>query len=185
MIPQTPTIAFSNDRYETSNEALSFRSNGSYKMPEGVYVTGDFTVTAWVRVFSVRAFAKVMDLINDDRTENLELSICDEHTGKPFVAYNIFCKSVSSIEIPLGDWHHLAGVLNGYNISLYMDGVLVGSAICPSQYLPTSLSCTSCLVGRSNWADEDDADADYDELKIYNRALKYDEILKDMNNLHF
>ena len=37
------------------------------------------------------------------------------------------------------------------------------------------------MVGRSNYAGEEDAFADYDELKIYSRALSYDEILYDMN----
>ena len=40
-------------------------------------------------------------------------------------------------------------------------------------------------IGRSSWyeyADNIDADADFDELKIFNRGLTKQEILFEMNN---
>lgn len=150
-------------------------------MPTGVYISdADFTTSAWVRVFTVQQHSKIMDLGNPGPNDVFEFSLARSLLGNPYIAYNAnggVCECISSVVLALGDWHYLAAVLKGSNMSLYLDGILVGSVICPSQYLPTNVIRTKCFVGGSNWPSEPDADADFDELKIYNRALKYDEIL--------
>ena len=37
-------------------------------------------------------------------------------------------------------------------------------------------------IGKSNWIADSNADADFDELKIFNRGLTKQEILFEMNN---
>lgn len=44
------TVAFHPDRLNKTNESLSFTGNGYYQVPSGVYVSGDFTLLAWVNI---------------------------------------------------------------------------------------------------------------------------------------
>lgn len=117
--------------------------------------------------------------------DDLEFSLSLGSSGQPYIAYtpvSDYCLATSSDVITLGVWHHLAAVLNGLDLSLYLDGVLVALKLCDSTLLPSYVNRSQCMVGRSNWyPGEQDAYADYDELKIYSRALSYDEILADMN----
>ena len=65
-----------------------------------------------------------------------------------------------------------------------VDGIIYGSSIFEPQFIPTQVSRQNCKIGRSNFNGEEDAYADFDELKIYNRALSYEEILNDKAYFH-
>lgn len=185
MIPQI-SVMFTQDRFGESNEALSLDGTGYYEIPNGIYVNGDYTIVTWVRVNQLRKDAKIVDLGGSLGLHDLEFSLSDQLTGRPYVCYNGLARSVqttSSRVISLGDWHHLAAVLNGNNQSIYMDGVLVATDI--FSQIPANIIRTSCQLGRSNFANEFDAYADYDELKFYSRALNYTEILDDITFLPY
>lgn len=109
----------------------------------------------------------------------------NEKTGQPYIAYNVvgsgYCEAVSTTVMSLNEWHHLAAVLNYPNLYFYLDGEQLASTSCTTPE-PSDVIRNNSMVGRSNWyPDEEDAYADYDELKIYSRALSYDEISADMN----
>ena len=136
-------------------------------------------------LLKLKSNAKIFDLSNTGNLDHLEFSLSLDTTGQPYVAYtpvSDYCLITSSRVISLGVWHHLATVLSGQNQSLYMDGLLVASTICATTYIPPYVNRSNCMIGRSSfYPDEADAYADFDELKIYSRALSYDEILADMN----
>ena len=50
------------DRFNSTNEALSFRANGYFKMPTGVYISGNYSLTAWVRVNTVIINELIIDI---------------------------------------------------------------------------------------------------------------------------
>lgn len=130
-----------------------------------------------------------MDFGNPNYQDDLEFCLSSGTSSLPYIAYDAngaYCACDSSTAITLGVWHHLAAVLQGYNQSLYLDGNLVGSVACSSSLIPKNVTRTQCMVGRSNWyPNEQDAYADYDELKIYSRALSLAEILADMSLLTY
>ena len=45
-----------------------------------------------------------------------------------------------------------------------------------------NITRTSNYIGRSNWMVDQDANADYDDLKIFDRSLNQQEILFEKNN---
>lgn len=149
-------------------------------------VTGDFTLLAWVKVIQLKSNAQIMDFGNTGPNNNLQFSLSKDLTGKPYVYHRDNSASwecVSPTALILNRWYHLAAVLQGYSFSLYIDGVLVCND--PSvQNRPTAVIRQRCMIGRSNWASEVDANADYDELKIYSRALSQTEILYDKAYSH-
>lgn len=70
--------------------------------------------------------------------------------------------------------------MDGLDIYLYVNGVLqmTTSGSVPS---PGDQTLLNCLFGRSTWYPSDsDANALFDDIKIFRRALTLDEILNDM-----
>lgn len=80
-----------------------------------------------------------------------------------------------------GNWRHLAGVWDGTNISLYIDGDVVISGECEGE-LGTNVK--SVYIGSRNGA-ERFLIAAVDEVRIYNRALTKEEIQVDMETSGF
>jgi len=79
-----------------------------------------------------------------------------------------------------GSWHHLAVVYSqGRNISLYVDGVINGSAIIGGDLIIPAGK--SVYVGRYITASKLPFDGQIDELGIWNRTLSSDEIVKLYN----
>ena len=75
-----------------------------------------------------------------------------------------------------GNWRHLAGVWDGANILLYIDGEVVISGKCEGE-LGTNVK--SVYIGSRNGG-ERFLIAAVDEVRLYNRALTEEEIKTDM-----
>ena len=59
------------------------------------------------------------------------------------------------------------------NVVIYKNGVQVGSG---TTAVPNIVSRTLSFIGRSNWTVDGYFDGSIDELSIYNRALRHDQI---------
>lgn len=79
-------------------------------------------------------------------------------------------------DIRNGEWRHLAGVLDGKSISLYIDGDLAISAPCAGELLTNT---RNVYIGSRNGGDRF-LIAAVDEVRLYNRALTIEEIRMDM-----
>ncbi len=81
-------------------------------------------------------------------------------------------------------WTHIAGVYDGSDVSLYKDGILIGTVpyTAPIQTDPTELNIGRWTVGGyfSN-SINDYFTGSLDEIRIYNRGLSSAEVLADMN----
>jgi hypothetical protein len=92
------------------------------------------------------------------------------------------------IALGINQWQHLACVYSFPYYFIYIDGTLVtapGSQTTYSSFNIKNETRTSNFVGRSNWyinGVDQDADADFDDLKIFNRSLSQQEIQSEMNN---
>jgi hypothetical protein len=71
------------------------------------------------------------------------------------------------------EWHHVAGVFDGANIMVYLDGVLDASS--PTTE-PIGINDKSMFIGNNPDAPDRYWNGLIDELKIYDRALSADEI---------
>ena len=77
--------------------------------------------------------------------------------------------------IQLNQWYHVAFVLRNTNGYIYVNGIQVGTG---SLFEPSNVTRMSNYIGKSNWGDPN-ANAIYDDLKIYNGAMSAAEILND------
>jgi hypothetical protein len=185
------------DRFGVPNSALSLR-NGYYKVPAGVYFSGNqLTIMAWVKIRNIQSWSRLIDfgipnsVANNPPLEAVFLSLSFSNTGNPYLRYqsgssNFFeDKSLKSVD--LNQWKHIACIFSYPYYSIYIDGVETttsGSKTSLAWLMLTNITRTSNFIGRSNWIfnGDKDADADFDDLKIFDRALSQKEITFEMNN---
>ena len=180
------------DRFGQSNSALSL-SNGHYRIPPGVYFSGtQLTIMAWVKIRSFTTNPRLIDLGNGQNIENVILTISHFSKSTPYFWFQSDSGAFSRIStkpLILNQWQHLSCVCSFPSCSIYIDGIEVSTtaSIGPnSSFSLNNIVRTLNYVGRSNWynngAGDRDADADFDDLKFFNRALKQTEIQFEMNN---
>ena len=164
------------DRFGYANSALKLNS-GYYCVPSGVYFNGPFTTSVWVNAKSNGFSSRVFDFGKGQAIDNIIFGL---FSGGGLNSYfSIFSGSSSlnalgcSSSLVLNEWVHLAVTFNGSIASFYYNGILAGSLL---QLQPRSLVRNMNYIGKSNWAGDGLADAIYDELRIYNRALTQNEI---------
>lgn len=90
----------------------------------------------------------------------------------------------SSTQLKIDKWTHIAAVLNSTKAEIYINGILDSNGL---MLVPKNVTRVSNYIGKSNWGHDQNADALYDEIKIFNRALSPLEISDDArkNNIIF
>jgi hypothetical protein len=176
--------SLASDRFNNPNLAL-YLNNGYCAVPPGVYFNGPYTITAWIKVVKANYMSRLLDFGKGKNIDNVIVALSFDTTSKPYLANiqgsNWRGQIIGGSPIPLGVWTHLATVFDGSQGYVYLNGNPTGSTNMESI---DNVLRTSCFIGRSNWyaADPDlDANAYFDDIKIYNRNLSPQEIVQDMN----
>jgi hypothetical protein len=153
-------------------------------VPPGVYFTGGpYTVTAWVKMIQANYQSRLFDFGNGQTSDNVFLAISHDTSSKPYL--KIFNGTVASSDLlsssilTLGAWTHLASVFDGSRVLIYLNGTLVLNQLV--NVFPRNIVRQKCFVGKSNSFTDQDANAYFDEIKIYNRNLSNQEIAQDLN----
>jgi len=173
--------SFVPDRFCTPNSAIYF-NKGYLQVPEGIYFSGDFTVTAWIYLKSYQYFSRIFDFGNGKNNDNVYFSFIRINSN---MKASIWRKNSSvrklntSPIINLNEWYFISFVLNRTTSNIYVNGnqVATGSFI-----IPNNITRTRNYIGKSNWAADSNADAIYDEIKIYQVALTSSQIMNEYMN---
>lgn len=160
--------------------AISLDGVNDYaQAPNGVYFNGDLTIEGWVYVRSHNDWARLLDFGNDANSDNVLLALSDGTSGRPsFWVYSgsSWAGITAPNAIPLNQWVHLAATLQGTTARLYVNGVQVASGALP---VPHNIVRTRNYIGRSNWAHDAYANAQFDEIRLWSRARSQAEIQRD------
>ena len=157
-------------------------SSGYFKVPQGVYFSGDFTIVASVFFKTYENFGRVIDFGNGSLSDNVVLSL--DATNPRLVGIIYKGRSPSYIYSPmssiqLNKWYHVAFTLQGTQGSLYINGVLVSQA---TLNVPRNVIRYKNYIGKSNWGGDSYANAIYSGIQIYQIALSpfkvFDEYLR-------
>ncbi len=130
----------------------------------------EISITAWIRHGTPASFSSIVDQ-RDTVDDGYDLFISD--TGHPFVRINA-STLVGTTPIADDAWHHLAGIWDGNQLAIYVDGQLDATKVIPA----TTVEVSGALhLGRHFELNSDfESDGTLDEVRIYDRALSAFEI---------
>jgi hypothetical protein len=165
------------DRFCSPNSAIYF-NKGYLQIPAGVYFSGDFTVTAWIYLKSYQYFSRIFEFGNGINSDNVLLAMLGESSqiyGNTIIGSS-YMKIQTSLIINLNEWFFISFILTDTTGFIYVNG---NQMINGTLDLTNNIIRTSNYIGKSNWASSLNADAIYDELKIYQRALSSSDIMNE------
>jgi hypothetical protein len=163
--------------YNTATNALDFDGGSDYaSAPPAVYFSGDFTIECWVYPKSFPNWARIIDFGNGAGSNNVLLAYTYGGSGAPGL-YVEGTQFQANQTLPLNQWSHIAATLSGNTATIYINGISAGTATFPK---PVNIIRNNCFIGKSNWGDPD-ANAIFDELRIWNTARTQAEIQSSMN----
>jgi len=177
------------DYLKAQNNALNFDGTDDYVSISGLNLAGAtaFTVEAWVypRTFNSSENANITNLIccigSSTAQENviLRLGDSDRPNNQPQFVIDFgsgHIKLNGNSILNTFKWYHIAGVYNGSEMKLYINGILDNSI---SQIgTITSYSSYSTLLG--GWDGTRLLDGNIDEVRIWNVARSEEEIRQNM-----
>ena len=172
---------FTSDRFQNEDSAIRF-AYGFYQVPAGVYFSGDFTISVWIRLNKIGNWARIIDFGNGSALNNIVLASCNGITSQPvLVLYDSFgiSKRVAAASfLEIGNWTHIAFTLNGTIGKMFINGIFNSQS---QFFITNNIKRESNYVGRSNWAGNENLNADLDDLIIINRSLSDSEIIELKN----
>jgi hypothetical protein len=129
-----------------------------------------------------------MDCGNGQYADNIKFSLSSATTCTPYIFTanggtfngNVLTSYVTPTN---GTWVHLAWSLAGTTGQVYANGQsIAANAACTAI---RSVTRTQCFFGQGSWYSSGDAisNADFDEIKFFDRALSQAEIQYDYNSI--
>jgi hypothetical protein len=171
------SYSFTYDRFCNAYSAIYFNV-GFLQVPSGVYFSGDFTITAWIYLLAYQSHSRIIDFGNGAASDNVVFAMMSSSSSMYALINNatshILITTPSLIQ--LNTWYHVAFVFKGTVGYIYVNGNLATSG---TQYVPRNVSRSSNYIGKSNWINNQNANATYDDLRIYAEALSATQILTE------
>lgn len=147
----------------------------------GVYVSGDFSITAWININELTYDARIFEVGNTGASDIVAFGFSNSSTGQPFVLLQNSIYStrvISPVALSANKWIHLATTLNGTTLSIYVDGnVTIQSDV--TSFVPENVLRSKCYLGYSSLTSVALPRVLFDQIKIFNRALKTWEVYAD------
>ncbi|MFM2286803.1 MAG: hypothetical protein RLZZ543_2300 [Bacteroidota bacterium] len=161
-----------------SINALSFDGGANYvEVPAAVYFNSDFTIECWVKPRSFGNWARVIDFGNGAGANNVLLAYTWGTTGNPAIHID-GAQFMADHALELDVWSHVAVSLIGNSCTIYINGI---PSVTNEMPTPSDVVRSQCFIGRSNWGGDPNADATFDELRIFNYGKTEAEILAGMH----
>ena len=172
------SYSFTYDRFCTVNSAIYF-NKGYLQVPAGVYFSGDFTFTAWIYLKSYQSYSRIFDFGNGQGIDNIGFAMLETTVQMYGFSFKNRSKTIiqkSSIKINLNEWYFVSFVLSSTTGYIYVNG---NQSLTGILNVPNNIMRTSNYIGKDNWAGYPNADAIYDEFKIYQGALSSEDIMNE------
>ena len=183
-------VVFASSSVLAQNKVLSLDGDGDYvQIPASVWFNGDLTIEAWVYVKEYRSWSRLIDFGNGADQDNVLLTLTREETGIPGLHIVKSGGLESPTALKLNNWTHIAFTLKGNSslitgkaspmtCSLLINGHPVNEGRFSAP--PRNVERRKNFIGRSNWENED-AEAMFDEIRIWNLARSATEIQQAMD----
>jgi hypothetical protein len=166
-----------------NGEALAFDGSTGYinlGNPSKLNLEGQFTIGAWIKPTAVSGNSDIFDQGFDGLDEPIFFNLTSSTTVNfGTVRYDgsfdsVYATGTSSTSLTNGQWHYVAGVYDGQDFKVYIDGVLAGETADPYGvtygYQPTNIGRDA--DGAENF------DGDIADLQIFANGLSAADIAK-------
>jgi len=180
-------FCFTNDRFNRPLSAISLQNGYLNIPPSDFFGTGKFSILAWVKVRNYKSWSRIVDfgLANKGLRDNIVFALTYYASGRPRLGIRndgTQILGLTSTLMPSKElWEYFACTFDYPNAHIYLNGTIVASGKSSSP-MTTRIRDSNYLGRGWNYYELDDTDADFDDLKIFNRALSQQEILDEMNN---
>lgn len=160
------SIAFDGaDDYVDMDDVLDLNPNG-------------FTISAWIKINTLTGGMSIASKRNYDYDNGYDFKVTA--TGKLELSWGASGANVltGNTTIPINKWHHVAGIYDGSNMKLYIDGVEDTSGNLP-QPQNTDYRFRIAAAGKNTVTSY--FNGTIDELRVWNTALTEDQMRYVMN----
>ncbi len=164
------------DHFERSNSATQFNL-GYGQFPPGNYFNPlNYTFMIWMKVLSLNYYQRIIDFGNGECL-NLETFAFFEKTNKIEIttcvgSWNRYVSPITR-SISINKWIHFCVTSTFNKKEIYIDAVKILSYDLPQI---DNVQTTKNYIGKSNFPNDDNVHAIFDEMKIFNRTLTIEQI---------
>jgi hypothetical protein len=139
------------------------------------------TVAAWINTSAIGTIDQIITKDDGSAGRMWQFRKASNDTVQ-FIVFNetTFGQLISASTITDGDWHHVAGTWDGSTMGIFVDGNNEGSVGFSGAFRKNQTN--DVLIGRAETASPAYFDGVIDEVRIYDRVLKDNEIA-DLANL--
>ncbi|MES2478935.1 MAG: LamG-like jellyroll fold domain-containing protein [Bacteroidota bacterium] len=177
------------DRMGAPNMAYEFDGIDDYiDLPDDVWMSGDFTVTGWLRIDTFKKFGRFFEFGNGATNDNVIHSptpfsppstwgTTDGYAIRRQTCGTITHEATNGAAVPVGTstWIYITVIQRGTVGEIWHNGVLTTG---PSTIAnaPCSVLRTQNYFGRSPWSHDEYFKGAMDDIRVYNRALSAAEV---------
>ena len=130
---------------ERASGVMAFNGNDSFLEAadsDSLSLTGDLTITAWVKVSDFSGFRSIVGKTEGHLPSSYHLYLAQNDGKANFLAGSpgSFTGTGSHSPVPTGEWHHFAVTLKDHFVTFYRDGMLDGTGLIPNPLLDSAAS---------------------------------------------
>jgi hypothetical protein len=170
---------FVSDRKGIQGGAIRVTNSTSYLTAQhNAYYNNDFTVMGWVKFNENLPNQAFVDFSVAHERQSTWRFFLIERTMRPKFEIN-YEFLTSKIVLNENEWYHLAFTVKNVHARMYVNGKSVAERelqAAPSYVWRNS----SNYIGRNTMDERILSNADFDEIKIFNRGLSENEVLKEI-----
>ncbi|RNA26360.1 glycoside hydrolase [Brachionus plicatilis] len=169
---------FEKDRFGKENSAVRL-NYGYYAIPAGHYFGPEFSISIWAKFFNSDIYTRIFEFGNGMQTNNV-VGIYTHNSNLIKIGMTVYkpnpieTKDIgySSVQ-EKNRWYHVVYVIKNTDAYIYLDGHFLASGTC---FAKNKEEMRVNFLGKSTWPSNSNANATFDDLKIFNRALTNQEI---------
>jgi uncharacterized protein (TIGR02145 family) len=167
------------DRLGNFGGAMLFNESGNCMvLPANSLLGETLTIGAWVKVNSVKNWARIIEFGNSRNTNTIAATLSTDSACNPalVVCSALGCKSVAMPAVLSSNtWYHVAFTIGSDTVNGYINGIRVLTEPLANK-LKVELRQVN-YIGRSSSPESEFASAVYDNIRVYNRVLSHEEII--------
>ena len=164
------------DRFGRSNSSL-YLNYGLIQAPNGNYIYGDFTLTVWVKIYSLDSMRRFFTL-STQTGGNIFFCLTSSGSTGPYYG-NLNGNQAGNVSLNSSKWQHLAYTIKASTLSIYLDGILIYNGPTTPVSFEINFNVYFGFKTAVNLPR-----AELDDFKIFSRSLTQSEIIESsLNNL--